>query len=117
MSECWKILGIEPTNDKRKIRSAYAAGSRECHLEENPEEFARLNQAYQEALEYALESHRGKEEGALPDPGIETTALQDTAPVSDTPAESDAALAPSPLQRLQREEEIGPFPTIYGCAA
>lgn len=106
MSECWKILGIEPTNDKRKIRSAYAAGSRECHLEENPEEFARLNQAYQEALEYALESHRGKEEGALPDLGIETKALQDTAPVPDTPAESDAAPAPSLLQRLQMEEEI-----------
>lgn len=50
MSDCWKILGIERTNDKRAIRSAYAAQSKLCHMEENPEAFARLHQAYQEAL-------------------------------------------------------------------
>lgn len=49
----WKRLGIEPTTDKRAIRKAYAAKTREIHPEEKPEEFKRLHEAYQAALGYA----------------------------------------------------------------
>lgn len=49
----WKILGIEPTVDKRAIRRAYAAKTRQTHPEEKPEEFRRLYEAYQAALGYA----------------------------------------------------------------
>lgn len=66
MSNCWKILGIEQTNDRRAIRSAYAAQSRLCHMEENPEAFARLHQAYQEALDSISARQDRRAETILP---------------------------------------------------
>lgn len=59
MNTIWEILGIEPTLDKKEIREAYAALSRTYHMEEFPEEFARIQQAYHAALEYA-QYQRGK---------------------------------------------------------
>lgn len=59
MNTIWEILGIEPTLDKKEIRKAYAALSRTYHMEEFPEEFARIQQAYHAALEYA-QHQRGK---------------------------------------------------------
>lgn len=52
-SDIWRVLGIEPTADKREIRRAYAGLVREYHVEDHPEEFAGIQKAYQEALEYA----------------------------------------------------------------
>lgn len=49
----WKKLGIEPTTDKKAIRKAYAAKTKEIHPEEKPEEFKQLHEAYQAALGYA----------------------------------------------------------------
>lgn len=49
----WDILQIEPTDDKRVIKKAYARRSREIHPEEKPEEFKQLYEAYQSALKYA----------------------------------------------------------------
>lgn len=46
-------MGIPPTTDKRAIKEAFAARSRECHPEEHPEEYQQLRQAYQQALAYA----------------------------------------------------------------
>ena len=51
--DIWKTLGIAPTTDKKSIRRAYAARTREIHPEEKPEEFRQLHDAYQEALGYA----------------------------------------------------------------
>lgn len=48
----WKILGIEPTTDKKAIRKAYAAKTKVIHPEDAPEEFKRLHEAYQAALGY-----------------------------------------------------------------
>ena len=36
---CFTVLGIEPTTEKKTIKRAYAAKSREFHPEEHPEEF------------------------------------------------------------------------------
>lgn len=49
----WNILGIEPTTDKKAIRKAYAAKTKEIHPEDAPEEFKQLHEAYQAALGYA----------------------------------------------------------------
>lgn len=51
--DIWNILGIEPTTDKKAIRRAYAAKTKEIHPEEKPEEFKQLHRAYQAALGYA----------------------------------------------------------------
>lgn len=50
MNDIWSLLGIEPTDDKKAIRKAFAAQSKLHHPEEEPEYFAALNQAYKEAL-------------------------------------------------------------------
>lgn len=52
MNDIWSILGIDPTDDKKAIRRAFAAQSRLHHPEEEPEYFAALNQAYKAALDY-----------------------------------------------------------------
>lgn len=46
----WELLGLEATTDTKKIRHAYAAASKECHPETDPERFQQLYRAYQEAL-------------------------------------------------------------------
>lgn len=50
---CFTVLGIEPTTEKKTIKRAYAAKSREFHPEEHPEEFQRIHDAYEEALAWA----------------------------------------------------------------
>lgn len=47
---CYEVLNIEPTNDIKAIKKAYARRSREFHPEEHPEEFKVLHDAYEEAL-------------------------------------------------------------------
>lgn len=42
----WEILGIEPTDDKRAVRRAYAEKSKLYHPETHPEEFQKLHNAY-----------------------------------------------------------------------
>lgn len=56
MNEIWEVLGIEPTAEKRAIRSAYSERAKQCHPEENPQEFKRLHEAYQAALAYAAKN-------------------------------------------------------------
>ncbi|UAA40619.1 J domain-containing protein [Paraneptunicella aestuarii] len=55
---CWEVLGIAPTDNEREIKRAYAKLLRDCHPEDEPEKFQRLNEAYQAALSYEFsESH------------------------------------------------------------
>lgn len=63
MSDIWSMLGIEPTDDKKAIRRAFAAQSRLHHPEEEPEYFAALNQAYKAALDYGA---GGEKKGETP---------------------------------------------------
>lgn len=49
-NEIWETLRIAPTEDKNAIRRAYAALSKECHMEDNPELFSKINEAYRMAL-------------------------------------------------------------------
>ena len=62
MSGFWKILELEPTGDVSAIRRAYAQKTRNCHPEENPEEFLELRKAYQAAMDFA------ERESAMPAP-------------------------------------------------
>ena len=50
--EAFKILKIEPTDDKKKIKIAYSKMLKKYHPEEFPEMFMRINEAYQIALEF-----------------------------------------------------------------
>lgn len=51
-AEAFKILEIEPTNDKKKIKVAYSKMLKKYHPEDFPEMFMRINEAYETALGY-----------------------------------------------------------------
>lgn len=54
MSEnVFQILEIEPTNDKKEIRKAYAGLVKRYHPEEFPEEWKKIHDAYEQALKMA----------------------------------------------------------------
>lgn len=57
----WSILGIQPTKNLKDIKRAYAKQSKVYHPEDDPENFQRLQKAYQEALAWQ-KSHSGNEE-------------------------------------------------------
>ena len=50
--EAFKILKIEPTDDKKKIKVAYSKMLKKYHPEEFPEMFMKINEAYRVALEF-----------------------------------------------------------------
>lgn len=49
----WEILGISYTTNVSEIKRAYASRARDCHPEDHPEEFNRLQKAYKAALQIA----------------------------------------------------------------
>ena len=59
----WSILGIQLTNNLKDIKRAraYAKQSKVYHSEDDPENFQRLQKAYQEVLAWQ-KSHSGNEE-------------------------------------------------------
>lgn len=59
---CWDVLGIEPTQDKKEIKKAYARLLKQYHPEENPEEFKQIQAAYQQCLH--------------PDPEVESVSYE-----------------------------------------
>lgn len=63
METIWQILQIEETKDRAAIKKAYAALVKEYHPEEQPEEFLRVREAYEKALDHAK---RGDEARAQP---------------------------------------------------
>jgi len=55
----WELLGIEPTEDISKIKSAYAKQAKQYHPEEHPEEFKALQSAYKLAVGLAKSRRAG----------------------------------------------------------
>ena len=50
--EAFKILEIDPTDDKKKIKIAYSKMLKKYHPEDFPEMFMKINEAYRVALEF-----------------------------------------------------------------
>jgi hypothetical protein len=68
MKNCWQILQIEQTQDKKLIKRAYQKLLRVTKPDEKPEEFKVLYEAYQDALAYEIYEEDNFEE---PDEQIE----------------------------------------------
>lgn len=85
----WEKLGILPTEDIAKIKSAYARQAKLCHPEEHPEEFKALQNAYKIAVKLAKSSKAGITVTYLPSgQAVET-------PGDLPPKEQDADTAPA----------------------
>jgi len=50
---CWDVLGLLPTDNKREIKRAYAKILKNVNPEDRPREFQILSEAYQDALKFA----------------------------------------------------------------
>lgn len=61
----WSILGIQPTNNLKDIKRAYAKQSKVYHPEDDPENFQRLQKAYQEALAWQKTHTENEETSAV----------------------------------------------------
>ena len=59
----WNILGIDPTDNIKEIKKAYASKAKEYHPEECPEEFERLHSSYKEALAFAKSAGKSSVSG------------------------------------------------------
>lgn len=81
----WEQLGIEPTTDKRAIKSAYAKKLKADNLQENPEAFQQLREALDEALaraETSNESFASEPFTSDPAPRHQTSAAESEEPQS-----------------------------------
>lgn len=75
---CWEILGIDPTGDRRKIQDAYEQQLKFA----SDEEARRLDQAYREAVGEAPEPRRETRSEAAPEPRETGTPEPSTEPSS-----------------------------------
>ena len=76
---CWEVLGIEPTQNKKEIKKAYAKLLKQYHPEENPEEFKQIQEAYQQCLhpEQDIESVSYKQEERTENMEIEPISIRE----------------------------------------
>jgi len=78
----WTVLGLEPTEDVRAIKRAYARLIRDNRPEDDPDGFIRIRQAYEAALE---EVDTGR---SVPDPDAAEENTDRSVPVPDPPEEN-----------------------------
>ncbi|MBO0474355.1 hypothetical protein JZO86_11655 [Enterococcus ureasiticus] len=104
---CWEILELEPTSDKKKVEQAYEAKLKMINVEEEPLAFQKLKEAFDSAIFLSgtiIESNRPVE---LSKPSIEA----DTAVESNTkgwPVEESQEV-PSENEKPKQENNVMVF--------
>jgi hypothetical protein len=88
----WATLGIDPTDDTRAIRKAYARLLKAMDPETDPEGFAALRHARDWAM-YLAEQQAGAD--AAGEAGGEAATVADAEAVADAPAPAPVAAAPA----------------------
>lgn len=128
----WDILGIEPTNDRRKIKRAYARLLGQFHPEDDPKGFMRLREAFETALSASewVSSESEFESSTTGEPTETTDALLVGQPPQDdfqpdpfgvfpeevlrSPEDSEGGIADSQSEHSQPvvEAQIAPSPVV-----
>lgn len=108
---CWSVLGIEPTDDIRAIKRAYAALAHKISPEDEPEKFRELHDAYKSALFYAEHKVVFDDDDEFVEPGnndeidksVEATVLEETTEIGIFPPVADI----KPSQAGEKEPGTG----------
>ena len=92
----FRILEIEPTNDKKEIKKAYAGLVKRYHPEEFPEEWEKIHDAYEQALKMA--EHVQPKMSPKPSVKIEVLEpqVQEREPEAESPEPTDEKEAERP---------------------
>lgn len=96
----WNVLGIEPTVDVKSIKKSYAKMLTIYHPEDYPEEFQRLQMAYQSAIRYAKENKYENE--VIED--IKSEIMEDENSVIQEEVEEVEEVEEPQIEELQEEE-------------
>lgn len=111
---CWQKLGIDPTDELRIIKRAYAEKSRQFHPEEHPEEFRLLHDAYRTALDQVKRGmvaprRRTPAPRKAPEPPSSGGSTDQDQQAHDPPAPRAGINSPKPLraERNRRRDTSG----------
>lgn len=102
---CWEVLGLEPTSDKKKVKKAYAAKLKTINIEEEPRAFQKLKDAFDSAIFLSgtiIESSRPVVANAT---GVSIEAI-DEEPMNDIKQEREESDLEETLQSVPKNEEI-----------
>ncbi len=100
-NECWSILQLEPTDDTRAIKRAYADALRTIDVDQDPAAFTALRDAFEDAKFRALygdyddyddqeEGNTGRDDDADPADLFETAGYREDLRAWIDPAESES---------------------------
>src|SRR5690554_567882 len=88
----WSELGIEPTDDTRAVKRAYAKLLKQTRPDENPEGFQRLHAAYKDALASIEHGNHSAPQKPLDKPAWNTASLERTPSSEPKPPGSEFEL-------------------------
>ncbi|MBD5473169.1 MAG: J domain-containing protein [Lachnospiraceae bacterium] len=104
----FEILGIEPTQDKKTIKKAYAALVKKYHPEEEMQKWQEIHEAYQNALEWAEGRNyltKAAASGGIPEENTDEVFRQQISrPIKETGTLSAEADEPEEAGSKEREE-------------
>ncbi|HEY0627011.1 MAG TPA: hypothetical protein VGD10_09790 [Allosphingosinicella sp.] len=113
-SGTWKLLGIEPTDDSRAIKKAYAARLKAIDPDQDPQAFISLRKARDTALYWAtiedadIPAYDGMEAEHVGQPDFEPEAEQETRPTEL----AAASRRPNPWQMPTLADQMGKIEAI-----
>ena len=123
MRDPFKVLGIEPTSDKKQIKKAYAKLAARYHPEEYPEKWQEIHEAYEAAIQFASaigedawteeeeqkksDSFSGLENRAeaVPESVPEAISLEKSKDIEEEETAFDFEHILSKLEKVQKEEQ------------
>lgn len=105
----WEILGIPYTTDIGEIKRAYASRAKDCHPEDHPEEFNRLQKAYKTALQIAKnrKAYETAMEKAQKNASEETGKNTPEEPEENAPKEAEKSTSEETEKSVPEESDKG----------